>query len=264
MNEEARCPRHPESPAVGLCTRCGVFFCDQDRRILGGKDYCERCAALPEVDYLEAFRLKYWGKRDAWAWVLGAGGLLSGLAGLSVLVEGLANARLVGSVLGLLNVGGGIVGAAFWLGHRWARVAILALPLALAATNAVLAGLGAAMLGLLPFFMALAIFFDTRNQLFFRIPVPRARLHKAWDLYANNTLARMGFQTALAGLLIVPLAPAALGLSIVALTRVDSKAHPPIGKKGQAIAGIVLGAVGTVLLAIVAAAVLRDLNAGSP
>jgi len=39
---------------------------------------------------------------------------------------------------------------------------------------------------------------------------------------------------------------AGLACSIYGLTRVNPTAHPPIGRKGQAVAGIILGALGVV------------------
>ena len=46
-------------------------------------------------------------------------------------------------------------------------------------------------------------------------------LEKAWDLYANNTVARAGFMLGIIGLIAFPLAPVALLCSIIGLRRVD-------------------------------------------
>ena len=59
VSNAATCPRHPDRPAAGVCTRCGGFFCSGDVVRVDDKPFCPTCAAMPEVDYLEAFRLKH-------------------------------------------------------------------------------------------------------------------------------------------------------------------------------------------------------------
>ena len=51
--EGARCLEHPDLEAVGTCSRCGRFVCAVDQRTVGPRQFCEQCAARPEVDYLE-------------------------------------------------------------------------------------------------------------------------------------------------------------------------------------------------------------------
>jgi hypothetical protein len=139
-----------------------------------------------------------------------------------------------------------VCGVAFFFGQRWARFGML----------------GAFALGLLPlvqlpqvapvagvtFFFGvliwLAVITSTLNKLFFKLEVPQRELQKAWDLFANNTLARAGFLLGLSSLLMWPVGFVGLPVSIVGLTRVDPKAMPPIGRKGQAIAGIVFSSLG--------------------
>lgn len=203
------------------------------------KPFCATCAARPDVNYLEAFRLKYWGKRDSWAWLIGVGTPFTALA----IAGGIANGAwltLPGQLASL------VFGVAFFLGQRWARWGMLAafalnfLPLMQTPELTVVAIMsllfGAA--------IWVSIITSTLNKLFFKLEVSQKELQKAWDLFANNTLARAGFLLGMTSLLMWPVGFVALPVSIVGLTRVDPKAMPPIGRKGQAIAGIVCSSVG--------------------
>jgi hypothetical protein len=230
--------------AADTCTRCGVFLTADARRV-GGKRYCPTCAVRPDVDYLEAFRLKYWGKRDAWAWLIGISALTSLARAAGALVEGAPWLVVSGLVLA-------VAGVLFFLGLRWARLAYAAALVMQGTAVALSVGpedqhivwgvfVGVALLPLLVF---LAVTRDTRSQLFFKDDIPRAKLEKAWHLYANNSLARSGFMLSLLSLM-TPVGPLALGLSIAGLARVNPTATPPIGRKGQAIAGIVLSSLST-------------------
>lgn len=246
---QARCQSHPERSVLGACSRCGTFFCELDWKRVDGRDYCAPCAARPDVDYLEAFRLKYWGRRDAWAWFIGLGSLFHLATALSGLVSGIGQEKLY--FVPLLVVGA--VGVCFWFGMPFARRALWFIPLVFMVGVALFGNVLAALLGVVPLLFAAAIYQDTRNRLFFKQPVSRNALQKAWHLYANNTVARTGFQLSLFGLLFPVFAPFGLVCSLVGLRRVDLEARPPVGRKGQAIAGIVLGAVsllgwGSVLL----------------
>jgi hypothetical protein len=240
--DAARCQFHPDAPVLGTCARCGTFFCAQDRASVEGRDYCAACAKRPDVDYLEAFRLKYWGKRDLWAWFVGVGGFLNLTLGLLGFVfgEGDASVRVLQATLVVM----GSVGIAFWAGFPKARLAVLLLPVVLIAAESFVVPVPFALVhGILPLLFAIGIFRDTRNRLFFKVEVPREALQKAWHLYANNTVARSGILLSSAGLFIPVFAPFGLVCSLIGLKRVDPHAHPPVGRKGQAIAGIVLGAV---------------------
>jgi len=215
---------------------------------------------LPEVDYLEAFRLKYWGKRDAWAWLVGIGAIFSlvevvpMIGSVIVLVATRSAASIPNPLqfgLGiLLLMAHGIIGVCFWLGKRWARLGLLSI-LILGALYGIVTegpvGIGRA---IVPIALAISWFRDTRNQLFFKIDVPREKLHKAWNMYSNNTIARSGFIVGILSVLMCPLAVIGLPCSLIGLRRVDPKAHPPVGRKGQAIAGIVLNSIGLIELAV--------------
>lgn len=236
---EARCISHPDEPALGACTRCGAFFCSEDFEEVDDKVYCATCAARPDVDYLEAFRLKYWGKRDAWTWFIGFGALVNVLLGASLLLSGAERVAL----MGVAALATAVIGGCFWWGLPWARLAMCFMPVVNMAVGTAALGPQALVQGILPMLIMVGVYGDTRNRLFFKVEVSREALRKAWNLYANNTLARGGFLLSLFGLLIVPFAPLGLVLSLIGLSRVDPTARPPIGRKGQAIAGIVLGGV---------------------
>jgi len=240
----AMCPRHPDQPAAGVCTRCGGFFCSADVVRFDDKPFCPSCAALPEVDYLEAFRLKYWGRRDGWAWVFGLGAL--GNLVLAVVAVVAKNPLFV--VYALLGMA---VGVGFWLGMRWARVGMAAVVALGIVVNVSLMGPAGASSMIVPILFVISVYQDTRNRLFFKIDVSRERLQKAWNLYCNNSIARAGFIMGVLALLFGPVAVIGLPCSIVGLRRVDPQAHPPIGRRGQAIAGIVLNSVGLAVLAVV-------------
>jgi hypothetical protein len=252
VNHEARCAVHPDVAAVGACTRCGQFYCAPDQRFVDAIAYCATCATRSDVDWLEQFRLKYWGKRDSWAWLMGLSAVFNAVSvvAMGVVVVFGDQVPLHGSDLASFGfvvfqqVAAAVVCAAFWKGVRLARVGLLVLPLLLCVVP-ILAPAGFSIFAAaLPLLFAIAIYQDTRNRLFFKIEVPRERLRRLWDRYANNTLARVGFQLSLAGLLMPFLSPFGLGCSILGLRRVDPDARPPVGRKGQAIAGVVLGVLG--------------------
>jgi hypothetical protein len=160
-------------------------------------------------------------------------------------------------VLGMVGVG-----VCYWLGMRWARrvyvISSVAFGFLMAAVGASMGGkamgrgeasalvpmLMLVGIGVMMMLVALFIHYDTLNQLFFKVEVPREKLQKAWNRYMNNRMARMGFALGLLGLTIPGLGLVALVCSFIGLRRVDPNAYPPIGRKGHAIAGLVLGTVG--------------------
>jgi hypothetical protein len=243
---EARCPAHPHKAVLGACTRCGTFFCEFDREIVDGKDYCDTCADHPDVDYLEAFRLKYWGKRDAWAWLVGVGALFNFVLGAMLLIQqrSMDNSMLL--LAGLLALAGGGVGVCFWLGMPFARLALCFVPIASLIVTGFTAGPEAVGRGIWPVIITLVMYTNTRNKLFFKEEVSREALQKAWHLYSNNSVARAGFMLSFISLLFVLVAPISLLCSIIGLQHVNPTATPPVGRKGQAIAGIVLSVVSLV------------------
>ena len=41
-----RCARHPDALAIGACTRCGTFGCEECLKLFDGRLTCERCELL--------------------------------------------------------------------------------------------------------------------------------------------------------------------------------------------------------------------------
>ena len=60
----------------------------------------------------------------------------------------------------------------------------------------------------------------------------------------NNPVARAGYLLSFLSLVLGPVALLSVPLCIVGLRRVDPASHPPQGRRGQAITGLVLSAVG--------------------
>ncbi|NOK22005.1 B-box zinc finger protein [Corallococcus carmarthensis] len=260
-SQQVRCAVHPDQPAGGTCTRCGSFICaDCATSVpgLGARLYCAACAARPDVNYLEALRQRYWGRRDEWAWVVAGVTLLLCVGAAAAVAQwGLrASKQALFPLVLLLPVP---VGVAFFLGQRWARHALLATPLVMAVVADVLHRDGrflfflCAVPGLLT---ALRIHRDVRNQLFFRLPVSAGSLKLLWDLRFNNPMARQALRFGFSSVFMPLLAPIAWVCGVLALMRVDLKATPPIGRRGQAIAGLVLGIVSPLLWGFVLVPVL--------
>ena len=245
---DARCARHPEAKATSTCYRCGAFVCAQDFALLDGHVFCPDCAARPEVDYLEAYRLKYWGKRDGWAWAMGLGGLLNVLAAVLLLVAALSSEHAPGSaLLALATLAIGANGLLFWAGFPLARVGLFVGLGLLGLLNMMTMGPAGAGSIAVPLIVAASAVMGTRNKLFFKQAVARTELKRAWDLFHNNTIARSATTLGVAGLLIPVFSPLAVICGVIGLKRVNPDAHPPIGNKGRAIGGIVLGALGPLL-----------------
>lgn len=234
---QARCATHPEVEATGTCARCGTFYCEGCVQQVFGKPWCATCAARPEVHYLEHFRLKLWGRRDGSGWAALVVGLSFGLAAF----HGLSERTPALPVLAFAACSA--VGICFFLGLRWAREAFICVPL-LFVVLCRLKGFG----GLAFFFLVVAVsglivYFDTRNQLFFRRPVSPERLERLWHLLENNPMARRALSLAAGSIILPVLAPLAVLFGVVGLRRVDPEAVPPIGRKREAVGAIVLGVV---------------------
>lgn len=257
----ATCPRHAGAAAIAACRRCGTFVCVEDRVSLDGSDFCRECAARPDVDYLEAFRLKYWGKRDSWAWFFGVTAVLNVIIGLSILANALTGERSGTNVaLGIVILVWAVLAGAFWAGvkaARWGLAGAFALYAVVLVAAAGIAGVGGIIFPLA--FVASALG-SVRTKLFFKLDVPREQLRKHWALLHDNVLARNALMLGAVGLLFGPFAPLGLVLGIVALRRVDPTAYPPIGRKAHAVAGIVLGALGTLIWGTVLILALADMH----
>jgi drug/metabolite transporter (DMT)-like permease len=249
---DARCAVHPDVQALASCHRCGGFVCEQDSRLIDARRYCLPCAGRPEVDYLEAFRLKYWGKRDSWAWFFGLGGLVNLMTAAALVITALQSQRAPPSmsalVTVLVTVLTGVTGVLFWLGRPIARPGLLVCLLLAGGAPLLEEGLNRAVgLGalLFPALIVASALASVRTKLFFKLDVPREKLRRAWDQLHNNTLAQQAPSVAVLGLLVPFVAPLAVVMGAIGLRRVDPSAHPPIGFKGRAIGGLVLGSLGT-------------------
>ncbi|MBU8897214.1 hypothetical protein KRR26_16485 [Corallococcus sp. M34] len=229
-----RCAVHPEALAGATCSRCGSFLCAGCTTWRDGSLFCATCAQRPEINYLEQFRQTLWGRRDGWAYII------AGCTAL-MLVAGALSASESGWLGAIVAIAFVPVGVGFFLGQSWARLALVVAPLLGAAAMSREFGPGLIALGIIPTVAAFGIIRDPRNQLFFRRPIPTRALHRLWDLHANNPLARHAFGLGLNALFIPLFAPIAIVCGAIALTRVDSRAQPPIGRRGQALAAILLG-----------------------
>lgn len=149
---------------------------------------------------------------------------------------------------------------AWFFGQRWARTALIiefalggVLALISSGEVAVLSGL------LLPGAVVYSAWAAVRTRLFFRIDVPREQLRRDWQLYHDNRAARSALLLGVSGLIVPIFGPMALGLGIWGLRQVNPNAHPPIGGRGRAIAGMVLGTLDSLLwLAVLASVVTKN------
>ncbi|WP_375769313.1 hypothetical protein NR798_00095 [Archangium gephyra] len=240
LPEAPPCPRHPEQPAVGTCTRCGGFYCEAEALRHEERTYCEACGVLPEVGHLEGMKRKLWGKRDGWAWLMLASAPLHLAFTVAMGMDGLWH----WAVLGAADTA--VVGAWF-LGVRLARPALLLLP-PLWLGGFLLKGRDLwVLVPLVPAMgLALWLYASTRVRLFFQLEVDGERLERLWDARENNPLARLALVCGLAGLVVPVVAPLAMLLGLVGLHRVNPGATPPIGKRMHALAGVMLGGVSVV------------------
>ena len=229
-----RCAVHPDELAGSTCARCGSFVCTACTTWVMGTLYCAACAARPEVNYLESFRLKYWGRRDPGAYLVGGGTLVFAWGGVAALQEG-----YVYSALAMLAAV--VVGMAYFLGKRWARLPMLLTPLVLGLLATLASDTPAFAPALLVFVAAAQLYMDPRGKLFFRVEVSERELRRLWEREVNNPLARHAVALGLSALFLPLFAPFAILLGFLALRRVDLQARPPIGRRGQALAGVALG-----------------------
>lgn len=240
---EARCPTHPDVPALGSCQRCGTFFCAACRVDVEGVAYCASCGVRPDVDWLGAYEQKLLGKRDGWAWYFGLQAIGLIVVGANVAAQTTGPTRL----LAIPALASAICGALFFFGYRHARLLLGLSTLAWIAAQAALFQWVALVSAVFSIAFLATAFSSTRNRLFFRDSVSRAKLKRDYDRLADNLLARNAFALGFFSLLVPPVAPIAIVCGAIAHRRVNPNARPPVGKKGYAIAAIVLGVVGALI-----------------
>lgn len=223
---------------------------------MDGHVFCEECAARPDVDYLEGYRLKHWGKRDGWAWFFGLSGALNLVVAFPLfLAARLDQAPELYFFVGLAVLWGA-TGLAYFFRVRAARFALFALVLLQGAIQATTVGPAAFFGIVIPLLVVASAFGNVRSRLFFKLDLPRATLKKEWDRYHNNVMAQHARTLGTAGVLIPIFAPFAILTGVIGWRRVDPNAHPPIGRKGSAIAGVVLGTLSTLVWGGILIAVL--------
>ncbi|MDP1826409.1 MAG: hypothetical protein Q8L48_24285 [Archangium sp.] len=232
------CPTHPGAESVGTCARCGRFYCAPERIELDGLKYCADCGVRADVDWLGHHYRKLEGTRSGLAWFLLFAGVGFVVVSLFVTFTPGADggARLIG--LGFLVFGA--CSLATFSGKPRLRPALLVG----SAVSGVLFAVGAqdptAALGTLPLLgLAAAAWTDVRTRLFFRVPVPRATLRAHFEREGSNPLAVQASRLALLGLFIPGVCFISLVMGVVALTRIDSKAVPPVGNLSAALGAIV-------------------------
>lgn len=233
----SQCPAHPGAESVGTCVRCGRFYCAPERIELDGQSYCAECGAREDVDWLGKHYRKLEGTRSGLAWFMLVLGLVTFARSLAGVI-GAENWKERGFFLGMLVLGAAAM--TVMSGKKWSRLVMLAsVPLAggLFATST--GEPFAALLALPALVLASSTFTDVRTKLFFRVPVDRVALQKHFDREGSNPLAVQASRLALLGLFIPGVGVASLVMGVWALTRVNSKAIPPVGNVSAALGAIV-------------------------
>lgn len=234
----ADCPTHPGAESVGACARCGRFYCAPEAIELDGVRYCGDCGARDDVDWLGKHYRKLEGTRSGLAWFLLFFGV--GFVLLSLMLIFTPGAEGGAQLIGLSFLVYGACSLATFSGKRQLRPALLVGSLVSGALFALGAKDPMAGLATLPLLgLAGAAWTDVRTRLFFRVPVPRATLHAHFKREGSNPLAVQASRLALLGLFLPGVGLISLVMGVVALTRIDSKAIPPVGNLSAALGAIV-------------------------
>lgn len=242
------CPVHAGEPSIGACARCGRFFCAKERILLDAKAYCGDCGARPDVDWLGHHYRGLEGKRSGVAWAMGVLGVGLVLGGLSLVFTSLEHWKGAVGGFGLFLFGASA--ATTFLGQRSLRPAMFVGALLASAAFALSAQDWIAIVpAVILFLVAAAVWTDVRTRLFFRVPVPRAELAKHYAREGSNPLAITASRIAFFSLLIPGLSVVGLVLGIVALTKVNSKAVPPVGNASAALGAIIFSLFTTLIWA---------------
>lgn len=231
------CPKHPGAESAGTCERCGRFFCAGERIELDLRFYCDDCGTRDDVDWLGKHYRKLEGKRSGLIWFALAIGVLASAMATAALIN-------VGSWGERGMFGGFLVFGAAALtvvsGKPWSRLAMLAGAFVAAALFVISTGENwTALLAVPSLLLALSTFTDVPTRLYFRLPVDRATLRKHYDREGSNPLAIQASRLSLLSLFLPGLSLLTLGMGVIALTRVNSKAVPPVGNVSAAVGAIV-------------------------
>jgi hypothetical protein len=249
-----KCAAHPDEEIAGTCARCGDFVCARDSVKRSERVLCAPCAES-DPERLRVFKEQLWGKRDAFAWyfgiVVGSANLVFGVSYLSLGISRGQGIIVIGSLASFAALA---IDLAYLFRLRFARVAVVFLPVVGGVVTLMAPGMRSswtpvASVGCQVIFsqlVALAGFLSTRNKLFFRIDVPDDEVARLWDFHRNNPNARRGLFYSIAGIVVPPLLVLGLFFCAKGLAAVDPSARPPIGRRGQAIAGIVISIAGLV------------------
>jgi hypothetical protein len=244
----ADCPVHPGEPAIGACARCGRFFCAKERILLDAKPYCGDCGARPDVDWLGHHYRALEGTRSGVAWAMGLFGLGLVLGGLTLVFTSLEHWK--GAVAGFGLFLFGASAATTFVGRRALRPAMFVGAALASGAFAISAQEWVALVpAVILFLVAGAVWTDVRTRLFFRVPVPRAELLKHFHREGSNPLAITASRLAFFSLLIPGLSVLSLVLGVVALTKVNSKATPPVGNVSAALGAIIFSLFTTLIWA---------------
>lgn len=233
------CPAHPGVEAIDTCTRCGRFFCTPERFELEGRAYCADCGARDDVDWLGHHYRKFEGKRSGLAWFMLLLGL--GLVPVGVAIIVTPGTPWSDALIGLGVAIYGVVSIAFFSGRPAARTALAVGSVGTAAAFVI--G-GQDFWGLIPAFVMLGVtgaaWTDVRSTLFYRQPVPRLKLYGHFHREGSNPLAVLASRLSLLAIFVPGLCFITLGMGVVSVTRMNSKAVPPVGNLSAAVAAIVV------------------------
>jgi hypothetical protein len=243
-----QCPRHPDTPALGICNRCGSYYCAGCVKTIGGKPLCADCLAIPGIDYLAEARAKAWGKRDGWIWYLGLVGTIGSLTNLSDAIDHQRWSHAIGGLCSAVLFG------SYFFKQPWSRKGLFVLipfmllnavwtPIPddldprLVRRDVLVLIVGTSVL-IYALFVS-AAYRSTRNRLAFKIEVTDRELERYYDRYVSNPSAGRAL---VYGALSIPmplLAPVALVLGVLAWRRAAPRAWPPARGRDLAIVGMV-------------------------
>ena len=253
MSDSAICVNHEDRQATKNCERCGDFICDECERTVLNKQVCVSCTEINGVRFLDAYKDSVWGKRDGFVWLFGGFGTLMAFAqlmifGVSALSGNMGNATPVFLAFAAVSAIMLVVNSSYLLLRPWARAALFVGPLLWVAVENVMleGGLDSFNLGrsiasmFLLFLFILAAFTSSRNKLAFKIDITEKQLEKLYKTYVDNQIARYSVLVSVLAFLIPPVLLFSFPMAIIGLRRVNPDAWPPIGGRGNAIAGLIL------------------------